>query len=89
MAGSYNHCVTEQGNLASPERLAGMLDYHDTGDVFEAVEEMYGMIWYLANMREDDVANYAPEQLVEFARQNYQEGLRLAKANKNKRKSHT
>lgn len=46
MAGSYDHIVTDQGNLRSNERVVSSLE---TGsDVFEAIEEMYGMIWYLA-----------------------------------------
>lgn len=83
MAGSYNHCVTDAGNLASPERLAGMLDYHDTGDVFEAIEEFYGMVWWLAHMAPDSVA-VTPEELVRMARQQYATGLKLAEKNKNK-----
>lgn len=83
MAGSYNHCVDDEGNLYDYERLAGMLDYHDTGDVFEAVEELYGMVWWLAHMAPDSVA-VPPEELVRMARQQYQTGLKLAEQNKNK-----
>lgn len=46
MAGSYQHCVDEQGHLLPPRELAGMLE--NGGDVFEAVAQMYGMIWFLA-----------------------------------------
>ncbi len=47
MAGSYQHCVDKAGRLLDPESLSQMLE--NGGDVYEAVEEMYGMIWYLAN----------------------------------------
>ena len=83
MAGSYNHCITDEGKLRSPESLARMLE--NGGDVFEAVEEMYGMIWFLASMVQDAPA-MPPEELVEHARQNYPEGLELARQNKNKGK---
>ena len=46
MAGSYQHCVDNDGGLLRPAALRGMLD--TPGDVWEAVEQMYGMIWFLA-----------------------------------------
>lgn len=64
MAGSYKHCVNEQGQLYNNENLHDMLDTF--GDVDEAIEELYGMIWYLAK---GDAAS------VEVARKHYQEGL--------------
>lgn len=73
MAGSYNHVVKEDGNLESNQVIADMLE--NGGDVFEAVEEMYGMIWYLAFRGFEMDAG----RVVEEARQNYQEGLRIAK----------
>lgn len=39
------------------------------GDAYEAVEEMYGMIWLLAE---------GDPQRVEEARRNYTDGLKLA-----------
>jgi hypothetical protein len=39
MAGSYNHVITEDGNLRSPEMVNRMLE--NGGDVFEAIEENY------------------------------------------------
>jgi hypothetical protein len=82
MAGSYNHVITDQGNLVSNETFVKMIE--NLGDAYEAVEEMYGMIWWLANRTPGDVSISGPEVLVEQARQNYEEGLKLAKANKNK-----
>lgn len=87
MAGSYNHVVTDDGNLRSNERIAASLE--NFGDVFEAIEEMYGMIWYLtqalveadASISEEALAIYrkSMKAVVEEARQHYQEGLTIAK----------
>lgn len=88
MAGSYNHVVTEQGNLCSNEMVVDMLE--NGGDVFEAVEEMYGMVWFLAHqsvaghvpLEHLDSLQYAKESMkdvVETARQNYTRGLELSK----------
>lgn len=74
MAGSYNHIVGEDGGLSSNRVVAGMLE--NGGDIFEAVEEMYGMIWYLASngpMR--DAMNLSASELVELSRENYKDGL--------------
>ena len=43
MAGSYGHVTDDDGAFIGADLL------ENGGDVFEAVEEMYGMIWYLAN----------------------------------------
>lgn len=69
MAGSYNHCVeTETGRLLKARDLCEMLECM-SGDVYEAAEEMYGMIWLLAD---GDPAR------VEDARQRYAEGLQMS-----------
>lgn len=47
MAGSYQHCVTDDGKLLGPVMLRAML-VENGGHVWEAVEELYGMVWYLA-----------------------------------------
>lgn len=75
MAGSYNHCVNEEGKLLSNEDLNGMLE--NGGDVYEAVEEMYGMIWYLATMiKDDNWGNWeSTKRIVEEARTHYKEGI--------------
>lgn len=84
MAGSYNHIVKDDGSLRGNERALGMLDcYH--GDVYECIEEMYGMIWWLAAKLADDQINqgtdYTPphavlmKENVERARKNYRLGL--------------
>lgn len=90
MAGSYNHVVTNAGNLGSNERVVGMLE--NGGDVFEGVKEMFGMIWWLStelvNYGRVGIESIAVENEedrikrfnlikaeVERARQNYTEGL--------------
>jgi hypothetical protein len=49
---------------------------------YEAIEEMYGMIWFLA-YSEDSCVD--PAAAVEAAHQNYTRGLELAKNTSNKR----
>lgn len=90
MAGSFKHVVDDQGRLLDGEGINSMLECM-SGDVVECVEEMYGMIWYLASRLtgsalggalapqvtgSDQASNMA--SVVEEARQNYQEGLRLS-----------
>jgi hypothetical protein len=60
MAGSYRHTINDDGTF----RGVDLLDH--LGDAFEALEEMYGMIWYLAD---------GSAARVEEARQNYQLGI--------------
>jgi len=88
MAGSYNHVVKDDGNLGSNEHVVDMLE--NGGDVFEAVEEMYGMIWLLAKKHVGEFDEQTDEEYrrtqaermkeqVEWARQNYKAGLFTAK----------
>lgn len=75
MAGSYNHCVTGKGKLRDPRSL--LLD--NGGDYYEAVEEMYGMIWFLADqIRQHDQGDDDPAAIVEEARTHYRDGLALS-----------
>lgn len=79
MAGSYNHVVEDDGSLLPTTAPFGIGMLENGGDVFEAVEEMYGMIWYLANIPLiGKHLGEVPLDLVELARQNYREGLRLS-----------
>lgn len=80
MAGSYNHIVDEDGRLSSGETINGMLEC-TSGDVVECVNEMYGMIWYLADVlaHEDRFDPILRDEyrkgFVENARRNYKVGL--------------
>lgn len=75
------------GSLLHPRPLLGMLEASGSGDVYEAIEEMYGMIWYLAKNLAEASNAYAgfdaggpdnPKTFVEHARLNYKEGLTLS-----------
>jgi len=72
MPGSYGHVIQKDGNLSSNERIVQSLEHG--GDVFETVEEMYGMIWYMAGKYPG-----IEKTVVDDARKNYREGLKLAK----------
>lgn len=76
MAGSYSHATTRAGNLRSNESFAGMIE--NVGDLYEMAEEMYGMIWYLAEQVSSHTTE-PPKSVVERARQRYEEGLRIAR----------
>lgn len=73
MPGSYGHIVQKDGNLSSHLRIVESLD--NGVDMFETVEEMYGMIWFLAGT----YAYKDPKGAVEDARRQYREGLKIAK----------
>lgn len=83
MAGSYNHVVNDEGALIKPDRINGMLNCM-SGDVVECVEEMYGMIWYLADQWakqdqwEPDKLEETRKWLIEDARTNYKFGLKAS-----------
>jgi len=67
MAGSYNHAVTDDGRLRNWQTMT--IATETQGDAYETIEEMFGMIWYLAG---GDAAR------VEEARQNYPAGIDLS-----------
>lgn len=84
MAGSYKSVITRNGNFKSNEALINSLE--TGGDMFEAAEEMYGMIWFLAwqsvaphipiaQFKSFQYAREMVKDLVENARQNYEVGL--------------
>lgn len=75
MAGSYNHIITNKGNLVSNERFVGMIE--NLGDAYEMTKEMYGMIWFLATQSQDP--EHSPAERVDRARQQYKVGLERAK----------
>lgn len=74
MAGSYRHCVSANGRLRDPVSLNRSLD--TGGDVYEAIEHLYGMIWWLAQRMHDRVPEMgAPALYVSLAEKHYQTGL--------------
>jgi hypothetical protein len=86
MAGSWNHVVNVDGTPYEGE--CGMGDLLENGgDINEAVEEMYGMIWYLARevalLRARAYPLRPPRSSVIFeiqhAQANYKKGVILGK----------
>lgn len=76
MAGSYNHIIDKDGGLSKGRDVLDMLD--TGGDVFEAIEELYGMIWYLAQQSILSETYSTTKDAVEDSRIFYQEGLRIS-----------
>lgn len=84
MAGSWRHMTTRKGKLRNGGTFAGMIE--NLGDAYEAAEECYGMIWYLAGMMATDLnwtelTGPPPREqvlaVIAEAEAHYQEGLRL------------
>lgn len=84
MAGSWNHMTTDGGKLRNPLTFNGMIE--NGGDAYEAAEECYGMIWYLAGMMATDLdwttltGPPSREQVLAViaeAQQHHKDGLRL------------
>jgi len=85
MAGSWRHMTTRTGELRDPKSFNGMIE--NGGDAYEAAQQCYGMIWYLASV----VAQYrsmeaaqAPSPsreimlgVINEARLHYKDGLKL------------
>ena len=82
MAGSYNHVARKDGSLDTNSGICGLPLLDNGGDVYETIEQMYGMIWWLAGRLAEAPYEYSglPEddikELVEQARKNYEQGLR-------------
>lgn len=76
MAGSYRHVVSDtagnMGKLLDPRDVVSMLE--TPGDVFGAVEEMFGMIWFLAGQINPE----DPASVVELAENNFRAGIELS-----------
>lgn len=84
MAGSWNHMTTSgKGKFLNNENFCGMIE--NLGDAYEAAEECYGMVWWLAErvaFRDDPTTAEAPsrEAVLDVVRQaiaNYKDGLKL------------
>lgn len=81
MAGSWQHMTTTSGRLRSNESFCGMIE--NLGDAYEAAEECYGMIWYLAQalVARNPVAGLPAKEgmaaWIGAAEEHYKDGLRL------------
>jgi hypothetical protein len=67
MAGSYNHVTNDRGGLRDNESFVNHIE--NLGDAYEAIEEMYGMIWWLAQGDTERIAD---------AEDHYEDGIRLS-----------
>lgn len=67
MAGSYSHAVADDGQLLVNEEIVGMLE--NGGDWYEFAEEVYGMLWFLAD---------GDPEAIEDARARYRDGLAMS-----------
>jgi hypothetical protein len=76
MAGSYNHAVTDDGRLRNQQTMT--IATETPGDAYETIEEMFGMIWWLAKGLSEAYGLDTPAAYVEQARRNYQIGLTLS-----------
>lgn len=70
MAGSYLHTVNDRGQLRRDQSIS----CENLGDAYETIEEMYGMIWWLAHQITREYGGEDSET-VELARLRYREGL--------------
>lgn len=73
MAGSYKHVTAPDGQLLPRGRT--LLDH--LGDAHEALEEMYGAIWWLAT-RLAEGSEHAPSFFVDAAVAEYRTGLTMS-----------
>lgn len=67
MAGSYNHATDDQGQLRNRQTMT--IATETQGDAYETIEELYGMVWWLAQ---------GDAERVEDARRNYHGGIELS-----------
>lgn len=79
MAGSWNHMVTGSGKLRNNETFTGMIE--NGGDAYEAAEQCYGMIWWLAEalaaVQDGTRGRARILDVIGQAREHYKDGLRL------------
>ena len=74
MAGSWRHMTTKSGKLRDNESFRDMIE--NLGDAYEAAEECYGMIWWLAN-EWSVLTGASPAQVIREAEAHYKDGLEL------------
>lgn len=81
MAG-YKDAAKENGQLRSRSEFLQLID--NWGNTYETIEEMYGMIWFLANFIMvnktllDDQSPELTKEVVETARRQYQQGIAVS-----------
>lgn len=61
MAGSWDHMTTTPGGkLLNNEKFCGMIE--NLGDAYEAAEDCYGMVWWLADQLANLIYSNGPEK---------------------------
>lgn len=75
MAGSFRHMTTPGKQLLNNENFHDMLE--NGGDVYEAAEECFGMIWWLADQLVTAFPGTTRETWIDMAVTNHQDGLEL------------
>jgi hypothetical protein len=78
MAGSWGHMTTDKVKFRNVETFHQMLE--NGGDVYEAAEECFGMVWYLAESLSVIGGNGSRQDMLEWialAEDHYRDGLRL------------
>lgn len=81
MAGSWRHMTTDDGKLLDNEGFVQMIE--NLGDAYEAAEECFGMIWWLAQHRArlryatTEVTREQIMDVIESAREHYTDGVVL------------
>jgi hypothetical protein len=74
VAGSWQHMTTPKGKLRSNESFCGMIE--NLGDAYEAAEECFGMVQYLAEQIAVET-NADRGQVIADAQEHYKDGLEL------------
>lgn len=80
MAGSWQHMTTKQGKLRNNESFNVMIE--NGGDAYEAAEECFGMVWWLARGLAECRGPGTPDrddilEVVLQAKANYEAGLKI------------
>lgn len=76
MAGSWGHMTTDDGRLCNPFTFHDMLE--NGGDVYEAAEECFGMVHWLAEqLAQANPGNLTRYEVIEDAVEHSREGVTL------------
>lgn len=82
MAGSWQHMTTKSGKLRNNENFCDMIE--NLGDAYEAAEECYGMIWWLALQLAVYEGREATLGIIRRAEEHYKDGLHLGGVQKDR-----
>jgi hypothetical protein len=76
MTGSYTHLVDAKGGLERGPVILDLLDHPE--DMYEAIQQLYGMIWYLAEQLSRNGFFPTAADAVSEAKEFYKEGLQVS-----------